>query len=421
MHLGRLVLPLTTTESWSEVIAPPQGGTRGTSLVLALSAASVAGGLFLPLSLVYFTVLTDIPLPQLGAIVTGAGVLAIPLPVLAGSLVDRVGARTLVLTALVLQSLAYLAFVVVRMPLPVFAASAVMAVAVRLFWSTVFSLVAEHAETDPTQPVEAWFARINVIRTVGIVFGGLTSGIVVSIGRVEAYLVLALIAASASAVGALLLIPRGGGWGRHTGVAVSGSDYLELLRDRGFLVLLATNSVFALSTLFAGLTIPTLVRSGLGGPGWLTSGLLVANALLVALLGRRGGRIAARRPALRVLWWAATLWGATFLVMAFGGALSLPWAGFVLLLAIAILSGAEVLHAPASSALVNELAGASGRGRYLAVFQYSFVAAELVGPVLFTSLFTVAPVLPFLAVAGVNVLTLPCLAVTQRLLHGRVR
>ena len=172
---------------------------------------------------------------------------------------------------------------------------------------------------------------------------------------------------------------------------------------------MATNTVFALSTLFAGLTLPTLMRSGLHGPGWLTSALLVANALLVAVLGPRGGVLAGRHPALRLLGVAAALWCVAFLVLAAAATRTLPTAGLLLLLSMIVLSGAEVLHAPASAALVAAMAGPHDRGKYLAVFQYSFVAAELVGPVTFAGLFVHAPALPFVVVAAANAVALPCL------------
>jgi MFS family permease len=85
--------------------------------------------------------------------------------------------------------------------------------------------------------------------------------------------------------------------------------------------------------------------------------------------------------------------------MAVAVTLPLAVAAAVLLIGVALLSVAEILHAPSSAALVDELARGA-RGRYLAVFQYSFVVAELVGPIMFTALFGVTAALPFAVVAA---------------------
>ncbi|MCM0638823.1 MFS transporter [Cellulomonas wangsupingiae] len=373
------------------------------SLTLALAAASFAGGLFLPLSLVYFTVLTDIPLPVLGALVSGSVLVGLPLPLLAGALVDRRGPRPVVVAGLVLHAVAYGGFVVVRDPAPVLVASVVMVAGTRLFWSSVFTLLADHAEAGSALSTEQWFGRLNAARTVGIVAGGLVTGAVVTLDDPDAYVLLAWVAAACTALAAGLVAARVRppravvpADGRAAGLG-------GMVRDRAFFALLGTNSVFALCILFLGLALPTVVRAGLAGPGWLTSLLLVANALLVAVLSARGAAAAASRPRTAVLRRAGVLWCAAFTVLAVAVSVGLAVAAVLLLVGIVLLSVAEVLHAPASAALVGALGGAA-RGRYLAVFQYSFVAAELVGPLLFTGLFGVVPALPFAVVAVASLL-----------------
>jgi hypothetical protein len=54
-------------------------------LVAALTVDSIGNGLFAPLSLVYFVRLTDVPLPLVGVLLTAANLVALPLPVWAGT------------------------------------------------------------------------------------------------------------------------------------------------------------------------------------------------------------------------------------------------------------------------------------------------------------------------------------------------
>ncbi len=368
-------------------------------LTASLTLASVSGGLFLPLSLVYFTALTDIPLPMLGAIVSASVAIGLPLPLVAGVAVDRLGARIVVVGSLGLQAFAYASFVVVREPLEVLIASALMAIGVRLFWSSVFTYLADHAEAGSLASADRWFGRLNATRTVGIVVGGLVTGVAVSFRSEHAYVTVAWAAAACTAVATVLIgtVPHRGRANPNTRGRVS-APYAAIVRDRVFVRFLALNSALALATLFFSLSLPTVLRSGYSGPGWLTAVLLVANALAVALGSRRGAERAQRTPRVNSLTLAAVLWSAAFAIIAIGVSLSLVAATAVLLVGVVLLSAAEVLHAPASASLVDALSRGA-RGRYLAVFQYSFVAAELVGPVMFAALFSFAAALPFAALA----------------------
>src|SRR5690606_39460190 len=193
------------------------------------------------------------------------------------------------------------------------------------------------------------------------------TGGVVSAGTQDAYVALAWAACGCSAGAAVLLLGRAGA-GRRPAPAPDGRPGVlaPVLRDAGFLRFLGLNSVLALATLFLGLALPTVVRTTLSAAGWVTAVLLVTNALLVAVLSARGARLTVRVAKVRVVGRAALLWCGVIAV-----AVTLPRtpAVAVLLLGVVLLSVAEVLHAPSSAALVDELAG-EARGSYLAGFQY---------------------------------------------------
>lgn len=60
-----------------------------------------------------------------------------------------------------------------------------------------------------------------------------------------------------------------------------------------------------------------------------------------------------------------------------------------------------MIHAPTSMALVAGNSPEALRGRYMAIFQYAFFLANIVGPSLFAFLFPIHPGLPWLAVASI--------------------
>jgi MFS family permease len=75
---------------------------------------------------------------------------------------------------------------------------------------------------------------------------------------------------------------------------------------------------------------------------------------------------------------------------------------------------AEMIHAPVSASLASEAAPVDLRGRYLAVFQYSFALAAVVAPGFFSILFTVGRPLPWLALAVLALLGAAAVLLLER-------
>jgi MFS family permease len=388
------------------------------ALVGSLSLLSIAGGLFLPLSLVFFLQLTDIPLELLGVILGAAGVVSLPVPALAGRLADRFGARRLVVMALVLQSMAYAGFAVAREPLFVLVVTTLIALGGRLFWSTVFTALADHSGDDAVRR-NRWFAIANITRTAGIATGGLLTGLVLIAPTDELYVRLAVTAAGCLAVSAALFSRVPHARLLSPSQQPTAAPRLGMLRNRSFVELVAVNTVFATSTLLLGLSLPTVVDVALELAGIVTAALLVGNAVLVAACGLVGARWASTRPPRRVLATAAAIWaaGCALIGIAVGPGFQ-TWALMLIVFGVTAFSAAEVLHAPTSVGLATELAPAASRGTYLALFQYSFVAAEIISPVLFTGLFVANHSAPFIVVLALNLAVIP---VVIRRARGRLR
>ncbi|TNM67080.1 MFS transporter [Streptomyces sp. NP160] len=415
----------------------PRRSRGGAALVTALVVDSLGNGLFLPLSLVFFLQLTDVPLALLGLLLTLANAVTLPAPVWVGTLVDRFGARPLVVAAQLLQAVGFAAYALVHGPVGVFAASALVAVGVRVFWSSVFTAIAEHAEADEAaRPGQAWskdtwFSVANGARTAGLAIGGLATGVVIADGRDGTYVAVAYASAVCFGVAALLIavvVPS-----RHrtrpedtAGQPAAAEDeptgYRALLRDRPFAVLTALNTVYALTSMMLGLALPTVVLTVLEAPAWLTAAVLAGNAALIAVLSAPVGLRTPRYRRTRVLAVAAGLWTA----WAAGMALLAPGRlGVVVVVVVSVtllFTAAELLHAPASTALAAAAAPDGARGRYLAVFQYSFTAASIVAPAFFTTLASVTSALPWLALAALNAVSVVVLLrLEQRLPAAALR
>lgn len=383
-------------------------------LVAALAVASLGNGLFLPLSLVFFLALTDVPLTLLGVLLTVANAVTLPVPIWAGMLVDRVGALPVVIAAQVLQCAGFLAYAHVTGPVGVLCAATTVAVGVRFFWSAVFTAIADHADASAgTWAVDTWYSVSNGARTAGLAGGGLLTGVVIADGRAGTYVAVAYAAAGCFGLAAVLIAvfvrtPRTAH--RHEQSPTGG--YRAVLRDKPFVALTGLNTVFALASITLGLALPTVVQQYLRGPAWLTASVLAGNAVLIAVLSAPIGARLPRYRRTRVLIIAADLWTSWALGMAVLGPRSDGVLAAALVAATLLFTGAELLHAPVSMGLAAALGPPRLRGRYLATFQYSFTIASIAAPALFTTLFAAAPAAPwfFLAlltgIGGVGVLLL---------------
>ncbi len=381
----------------------------GAALVGSLLLASLGSGLFLPLSLVYFTALTDIPLALLGTLLGAANTITLPVPLCAGALADRFGARSVVIGAQALQAASFLCYVWVHSPVMVFLAAAVGAVGVRFFWSSIFTLIADYTDQAHARQ-ELWYARANIARTVGIGAGGLAAGLLIANGGADAYRAIAYASfacftVAAATLAAFLRMPSH----RPVKGSIPLFGYRDLLKDRPFLALTSVNTLYALSTLMLGLALPTFVRVVLHRSAWLTSAVLVGNAVLIALLGNSVTRRLAHLRRTRVICAAGGLWACWSLALGGIACGRITWAAPAALIAATLMfTLAEVIHAPASMALAADGAPPRARGRYLAGFQYSFVFAEIIAPVFFTNLFGFGHAIPFLALGALNIAAIAC-------------
>ncbi|WP_328785546.1 hypothetical protein OHT68_48185 [Streptomyces canus] len=96
----------------------------------------------------------------------------------------------------------------------------------------------------------------------------------------------------------------------------------------------------------------------------------------------------------------------------------MPRALWIPCLTVAVLcySAAQLVHSPVSNALSADAAPADIRGRYIAVFQYSFALATVVAPLLFSLLFDLSSAARWIALAALALVTVPgMLALAPRL------
>ncbi|MFF3858355.1 MFS transporter [Streptomyces sp. NPDC002209] len=372
------------------------------SLLVGVGVSAVGIGMYVPFSLVFFHHVTGLSFTLVGAVMTATGLAGLAFMPLAGSAVDRFGARRIVLALYALRALGFALYPFAD-SLPAFAAVAlVTALADRSFPAVQQSLIGEVARGAARDRLQA---SLRALQNAGMGAGALIVSGVLALWGTAAFTYTAWGNALAFALAGLLVRrvrPVRDGQGASAERPPAG--YRTVLRDRPFLALTAANFLTALGYAALSVLFPLYIATWLHGPDSLTGAAFTVNTALCAGIGvlvagrvRRSGARRTRSAALGALLFAAAFVGQIVLGTLRPG----PRASLVALLAIVVVyTLGELVHSPSGGALSVSAAPAAVRGRYLATYQLSYSLATALAPSLFTALLSVDGRLPWAVLAA---------------------
>lgn len=365
---------------------------------------ALGNGLYLPLTLLFIQQVTGLPVTTVGLGVTVAATLGMAANPLAGVIIDRFGARTVLVGTYVIRALGFALYPLVDGFGPLVAVAAVVAAGDRAYYPAASSYVAALTEGGDRDRLYAWQATA---RNVAFGLGGLLSAAAVSLAGHNGFVLIAVVnAVSFVVAAACLLLPGGGVRGaRHPGEKPGG--YRQVLADRPFMGLVAAEQAFTLAHLILSVGLPLYAVTVLDAPPALLGILYTLNTLLVAA-GQLPVRLVQRRA--RRTHAMALAGGVFILSCALYAAAALLPPGLPricgLVAATLVFTLAELLHTVPATALAAGTAPPALRGRYLAVHQMTWAVGYVVAPAGFSALIGVAPLLLWAALAAL--LTLAC-------------
>jgi MFS family permease len=352
-------------------------------------ANSFGNGVVLPFLVIYLHDVRGFGLGLSGLVVSVSAAAQLTAGLIAGPLVDRLGARPVLGAGLVMQSAGFALFPLVHHPWQAFLLIAIEGAGSAGFWPSQSTLL---ARLTPPARRHAAYAQQRVTMNLGIGLGGLVGGVIASVAHPGSFTVLFLVDAATflAYVGVLFLI-------HDPGVAEEErsnerASYGAVLRDRLFLGLWALNFLFVTAGYSLFNLVPPFARDHahvsereIGAFFFVNTALIVIVQLPIsrAIEGRRRMRALALMPALWIVAWLLLDGGAYWLHTT---------AAFVVMaVALAIFGIGECFHGPAHQALVAEIAPGHLRGRYFAVHSLSWGLAGTVGPAAGGFLLAAAP------------------------------
>ncbi|MER5762515.1 MFS transporter [Streptomyces sp. NPDC002082] len=386
------------------------------SLLLGVGISAIGIGMYIPFSLVFFHHVTGLSFALVGIVLTVTGLAGLAVMPLAGSAVDRFGARKVNLLLYAVRALGFALYPLAG-SLPAFAAVALItALADRSFPIVQQSLIGEVARGGARDRLQA---SIRALQNAGMGAGALVVSGVLALWGTEGFTYTAWGNAVAFAL-AGLLVSRvkpvrnqvNGEPGTDGGAPASAkrppAGYRMVLADRPFLGLTAANFLTALGYSALSVLFPLYISTWLHGPDSLTGAAFTVNTALCAGIGvliasrvRRSGARRTRSAALGALLFAAAFVGQIVLGTVRPGQTATLVA---LLVIVVVYTVGELVHSPSGGALSVSAAPEAVRGRYLATYQLSYSLATALAPSLFTGLLALDGRLPwaFLTVAALG-------------------
>ncbi len=352
--------------------------------VSALAIDALGSGVWMPLSMLYFLHQTSLSLVQLGLAMTIANTLVIPVVPLIGSLVDRIGPRSVMqignagaAAAFVLYPFAHS---LVAVTVLVFFATATR----QAFWGALGPMV-----TQITRPGERelWFGFLQAMRNAGYGVGGVLAAVALTIGSGAAFQSVVLANAASYVLAFMLMLGVAGGRAvARDDSAVPARGWWVAFTDRGYRTLIVVIFCYAMTTMTLNVSMPVYFVDSLGLPGWVPGTVFVINTVMIGVgqglvVRRMTGH--SRRRVLRV---AVAFTAVSFAMFYAADALSVTTGVLLVLLAAFVYTVGEMTAGPIVSALSAEMPPPDQRGRYMAATQLAWSTSAAISPLLYAAL-----------------------------------
>ncbi len=355
---------------------PPIGPHR--RFVTAIAVDALGSGVFMPLSMLYFLAVTPLSLLQVGAAISIASAVSLPAGPVIGALVDRFGAKQVLLAGNALQAVGFVAYLVSGSFASVLLWTVVVTLGRTAFWGSYGNIVA--AISRPGER-ERWFGFLGALRNVGFALGGVASGIALAIGTDLAFQAVVAVNAATYAVAfwLLLAVPATG----HGGQQSLPGSWRTVLADRPYRLLVVAQLGYSMPMMILNFALPVYVVTVLELPGWITGVIFTVNCIMVGLGQGLVVNAMTGHVRYRVLLLTQVVFASSFVIFLACGWLAPAAATGLVVVGGIVYTLAELAGGPVLAALSAEASPEHLRGRYLSLIQLSWNLSGTIAPVLF--------------------------------------
>lgn len=360
-------------------------------------------GVVLPFTLIYLHNVRGISLAVAGLVIaTNAGVALVAGP-LSGPLVDRVGGRLVLATALVFLAVGFGIYPFVHAPWQAFAAATVTGVGNGFFWPAQSTLL---VGLTPPDLRHITFGMQRVVMNLGIGIGALVGGLIASTSHPTSFTVLFAMDAVTFLVYLAILyafVPSPD-LGKPAEDAPAGR-YADVLRNGAFMRVIGLNTLFIFGGFSGFELLPAYAKNEAGVDETAIGIVFFVNTVVIVLSQLPISRNSEGRSRTRLLALLGITWATSWLLVPIAG-IWLAGAAAALLVgaAMALFGLGECLHGAVQGPLVADLAEPRLYGRYMALSALSWSVGFALGPAVGGAVLQVWPTGVWLGAAGICVL-----------------
>jgi len=387
-------------------------GASSFPLFVALAVNAFGAGMFFPFAMLYYQAVTALPVATIGVTLTSATLATLAVGPVTGVLVDRYGARPLVVGSQCLEAAGFAAFLAVSTAGTLLAAALVATAGARMFYASCSALI---ADMTTGQERDRWYGLVGITQSAGASLSGLMASVMLGAIGMDGFRVI-IGTTAACFLGTAVLIHRLRGVQPRVqgGPLPASQGYRTILRDTTFLAIVGSNFLFVLCSMVMGIGLVVYATEAMRVPLWSLGAIgLLQTALTVGLQVRVTHRFAGIRRT-RAMTFAGVLWVIACLGLAAGTLVAEGAAIPYLLVMACIFTIGTLCYVPASRALAAGRGPTHSQGRSIALYELSWGLAAAAAPATFGVLYGTAPSLPWVVMSLAVVAAIGVLLVAER-------
>ncbi len=341
----------------------------------------LGGALLFPFFGLYITSKYDVGMTEVGLLFTILAVSGLFGSMLGGAMTDKYGRKIMILAGLVISAASSLLLAFAPSLEFIYLAGLIVG-----FFGNIAGPARQAIVADilPEEKRVDGFGIMRVIANLAVVIGPAIGGFL-AVRSYTILFILDVILSCITAVIILLYVPEtkpqaapvpAGEPAREENFGQTMIGYLRVLKDSAFLIYILASIFMVMAYMQMNITLPVFLRDVHGLPDSGYGMLLSMNATMVVLLQFAITRRIKGYAPLRAMIWGTLIYAVGFSMY---GYVSAYW---LFIVAMVIITFAEMLIAPTGQAIVAKLAPEDMRGRYMAVFGFSWTIPNAIGPLL---------------------------------------
>jgi len=359
----------------------------GKFLLSTVAVEALGTGLVLPFGFIYLHEVRGFTIETAGSLLAVPAIVGMAIVGPGGALIDRLGARRIILAGMTAQMLGNVLLAFSSTPLVAALALSLLGAANGIFWPGFNAMI---GAVVPSGIRQRYFGVNFTLLNLGIGLGGMAAGSIVDVHRPGTFFAIYLgNALSFLAPLAVLLGPlrKVSGKVDHPVSEQDGApikmSYLDILRDRAMLPVIALafiSSFVGYAQTEAGFTAYARL---VGEVSTRTIGYaFAANTAAIVLLQLLVLQRIEGRHRTRVILVLSAVWSLSWLMTGLSGLLpGSSSAAILVICGMAVFGLGETLLQPTIPAITNDLSPDHLRGRYNAIMAGAFQLAAVTGPV----------------------------------------